>query len=441
MVVVDDSGEGELWVTPVPVPGQLCWCPGDDFTVNGPVATFAVVSVAALGSYLRRSGRVDALGRTFSVWVDHGGKNETLRQCAVTLFRLLLSNGREGRFLWWYPEGRQGVLNYRADVDDNTGATVASLLGQLKPALSWASLYFTTVHFTSSPAVIGVGARAQAEIGSHGHYHYTFESNALTNERNVSRSIGFLRGLGYEINGMVLPSGKSFQGIGRIIEQNALSYTSNFGCLFDSLPFEISDGEQSYLEVPIHPVAPGNVIKGSASLDGLDDYLLAYYLNAAQELSASGLPLFFYGHNNDIAQLKFLPRLLDELTHRYPDYLRLRLDQFAVFWHRRLQRLDSRSDGGGDDNVAVISPERPDWVTIRGEYGEKSWPLPLDRLFRSPLCFNGPGARKPRLRDRVADRFELEEALPLGALSFRSAHGWVSAGYKLARRMIRAVVR
>ena len=441
LAAVDDSVQGDIWVTPVPVPGRLCWCPGNGFAVDGLVATFVAKSIAALDGYLRRSGRVDSQGRTFSVWADHSGKNNSLHQCAVTLFRLLLSNSREVRFLWWYPEGRRGVLNYRVDVDDNTDATVATLLCQLKPTLSWTSLYFTTAHFTATPAAIGVGAGAGAEIGSHGHYHYTFERNALTNERNVSRSIEFLRGLGYEISGMVLPSGKSFRGIGRIIEKNTLSYTSNFGCLFDSLPFEMDDGGRRHLEVPIHPVAPGNVIKSSAGLDGLDDYMLAYYLNAARELSASGLPLFFYGHNNDVAKLKFLPRLLDELTLRYPDHLRLRLDQFAAFWRRRLQRLDRWSEDGGDDNVAVISPERPDWVTVRGGYGERTWPLPLDHILRSPLCFNGPGVHKPRLRDRIADRFELEVVLPIGALSFRSVHSWVSAGYKLIRRVVRALVR
>ncbi|MEI6557562.1 MAG: hypothetical protein WCO00_04085 [Rhodospirillaceae bacterium] len=440
--LADDSKAADLCVAAVPVDGKLSWCPGSGFAVCDRVATFDPALVLTLETYQRRAGRVDFSGRSFAVCADRSQKGQTLHRCVSTLFHLLLSNGQDVRFLWWFPDAARGVVNYRVDVDDNTGNSFDNVAGMLQSHMKWCSLYFTTSCFTDNLTSIRRSCEAGAEIGSHCHYHYTFERDSATNEKNLCASIGFLRDHGFEVVGAVMPSGKAFPGLGRVMAETGLRYTSNFGLIYDSLPIEVWDDETGYLDIPVHPVAPGNVIKASTTLSGIDDYLIEYYLEAADHLSGAFLPLFFYGHNNDTVRLALLPRLLEELEARFPDHAFLRLDHYAAFWQRRLRRLASgahRADG--PISHALITHTSPDQVSVIGADGVKTWPLALDTLLRSPLSIVGEGTRKPRLRDRVADRFEFETVLPISALSLLSHQGWKSAGYKILHRIIRALIR
>ncbi|MEI6984832.1 MAG: hypothetical protein WCK65_01780 [Rhodospirillaceae bacterium] len=425
----------------VPVADKLSCCPGTNFSVQGLAATFDVQRISSLEHYQRRSGRVDALGRSFAVSADHCEKSETLHLCASTLFRLLLSNGVDARFLWWFPNAARGVVNYRVDVDDNSANSFDCVEQWLHRYMSWCSLYFTTSCFTNALDGINRSRDAGAEIGSHCHYHYTFERDPATNAKNLLTSIEFLRRHGCDVSGAVMPSGKSFHGIARVMAESDILYTSNFGLIFDSLPIELSDGTTTHLEVPCHPVAPGNVIKASADLIGIDDYLIAYYMATASHLCDAFLPIFIYGHNNDTVNIGILPRLLDELIASFPDHEFVRLDEYAAFWRDRLNSLADPHQTGLVCNMATIHHQSPDVVSIKGRTKDKTWPLSIEKLFRSPLSFAGVGARKPRLRDRLADRYELETVLPISALSLATHQGWKSAVYKLAYLVVRALFR
>ena len=438
---VDNISDADLYVGDTPPAEMPAWCPGSGFGVDGRIATFDPGRIAALGRYRRAARRLIHGDRSFTIQADAEDKSDILRQCALTLFTLLLSNQRDIRFLWWFPEGARGVVNYRVDVDDGTEDSLRLVSESLGRHGDWCSIYYCTSYFAADPTFITDASRTGAEVGSHCHYHYTFERDPATNGKNVRASVAFLRGLGIEMGGLAMPSGKSFPGIGSVLRDNDLAYTSNFGFLFDALPLEVRHGDLPHLEVPIHPVAPGNVIKPAHSLAGIDDYVHAYYLATARRLSAAFLPVFLYGHDNDTMHLTILPGLLDRLVTALPDHAFLRLDRYAAFWRRRLDRLaDWRrpDDGAG---VAVIRHDARDAVRVTGPAGERCWPLDLDTLLLSPLRFVGDGTPKPRLRDRLADRYELEMVLPLSALSLESSQGWKSAGYKIARGLLRRLLR
>ncbi len=439
--LVAEPGLADVCIAPSPRPGSLSWCPGAGFGVSGAVGTFDADLVHALGRYQRGAGQIDYAGRSFTVCADQGRKSEVLHCCIRTLFQLLLSNGQDVRFLWWYPDAARGAVNYRVDVDDNVGDTFQQLAKLLERHMGWCSLYFTTSSFRDDLESICRSRTAGAEIGSHCHYHYTFERDPATNKKNLNASADFLRQNGIDFSGAVMPSGKSFPGIGGVMADAGLSYTSNFGLIFDALPIELSDRAEPHLEVPIHPVAPGNVIKASASLADLDDYLLLYYLDMAARLNEAFLPLFFYGHNNDTVRLALLPGLLDRLVGAFPDHAFVRLDHYAAFWQERLDRLMTWRLADDGHNVAVISHQRPDRVSVQGRETVRTWPVSVDSLFRSSLSFVGAGARKPRWRDRLADRYELETVLPISALSLASLQGWGSVGYKVTRGLMSSLLR
>ena len=438
---VDKVSDADVYVGSEPPGDLLAWSPGSGFGVDGRIATFDLGRIAALGRYRRTARRVVHGDRNFTIQADAESKNDILCRCARTLFTLLLSNHRDVRFLWWFPEGARGVVNYRVDVDDGTENSLGAVSESLRKHGGWCSIYYCTSHFAADPAIIADTGRAGAEVGSHCHYHYTFERDPATNGKNIRASVEFLRGLGIEMGGLAMPSGKSFAGIGSVLRDNDIAYTSNFGFLFDALPLEVCHGNTPHLEVPIHPVAPGNVIKAADSLAGVDDYVHAYYLATAGHLSAAFLPVFLYGHNNDTMHLTLLPGLLDRLAATLPDHVFLRLDRYAAFWRRRLGRLADwrRPDDG--TGVAVIGHDAPDAVRVAGPTGERRWPLDLETLLVSPLHFAGAGTPKPRLRDRLADRYELEMVLPLSALALNSGQGWKSAGYKITRGLLRRLLR
>ncbi|MEI8393243.1 MAG: hypothetical protein WCF85_00805 [Rhodospirillaceae bacterium] len=439
--IVDDFSSADICVTFSPGQGKLFLCPGTEFAVNGTVATFDAGLVSSLNHYQRGAGQIEYSGHYFTIRADHGNKSEILHFCAKTLFELLLSNDCEARFLWWYPNAKRGVMNYRVDVDDNAEGSYKLIAKKLDRHMAWCSIYFTTSCFASDFDSIRRSHDAGAEIGSHCHYHYTFERDPATNEKNLKTSIDFLRRLGLNICGAAMPSGKSFPGIGDIMASNNINYTSNFGLIFDSLPIELNDGKATHLEVPIHPVSPGNILKSTSSLSGINEYLYSYYMKTAIQLSESFLPIFFYGHDNDNIHISLLPILLDRLAISFPDHAFIRLDQYATFWRERLNRLTERHNPHDGENVAVIQPHSPDRINITNRAGDRTWPLALDKLLLSPLNFVGEGALKPRLRDRLADRYELETVLPITALALTSYQGWMSAGYKVVRHALRALLR
>ena len=438
---IDSAADADLCIAAAPVDDRLSCCPGSGFGVNGRVATFDAELIATLDRYQRVPGKVEYSGKSFTVHADGVGKSGIMHWCAKTLIQLLLSNGKDVYFLWWFPDAAPGVANYRVDVDDNTKRSFDLIAKTIDCHASWCSVFFTTSCFASDFSIIRGSYEAGAEVGSHGHYHYTFERDPATNEKNLRTSIDFLRQRGLDIRGAVMPSGKSFAGIGEVMSENDIAYTSNFGLIFDSLPIEISQGKSEHLEIPIHPVAPGNVIKASSSLADIDQYLNSYYMETARKLSDSFLPLFFYGHNNDTQRLSLLPGLLDRLAAAFPEHVFLRLDHYAAFWKERLDLLTRWRPPCGSQSLAVIRHDRPDRIAVLTPTGERSWPLALETLFLSPLAFVGEGAQKPRLRDRLADRYELETILPISALSLMSYQGWKSVGYKIARRVMSALLR
>ena len=444
--LVGSVADADVCVSLTPMGDRLSWTPGTEFAVCGRVATFSTEAVLGLERYWRRTGRLEYAGRSFDIRADHGGKGKVLGDCIRTLFQLLLDNDQDVRFLWWFPDAARGVINYRIDVDDNCENSFDRVANMLEQHMKWCSIYFTTSRFVSQISSIRRSHDGGAEVGSHGHYHYTFERDPATNASNLQKSIEFLRQQGFQVCGFVTPSGKSFRGIGSLMADMGIRYTSNFGLIFDALPFEFADDKAVHLEVPIHPVAPGNVAKMMASVVGLTDYLTAYYLDIAEQLSQSFLPIFFYGHDNDTVNIDLLPRLLDQLVGRFPDHAFVTLGHYAAFWHDRLDQLSRWRPDLGDDgprlrNIAVIQHHQPNVVNIQGETRERSWPVAVDGLLRSPLAFVGEGTKKPRWRDRFADRYEFETVLPISALSLISAQGWKSAGYKIIHRALRALFR
>lgn len=423
--------------------GALRLQPGPRFGHNGRVGTYDAAAVAALGAYRRERRGARFGGQSFSAPVDGHGHTLTVAAFARTLLSLLMENGHEVAFLWWYPRAARGVANFRIDVDDNEDHSLARMVARLEPHLPWCSFYITTAPFAGEAEPLHRAAQAGAEIGCHFHHHYTFERDPLTNRRNAARSLAWLRRQGFPVTGLVTPSAKSFPGIAGLLTEEELAYTSNFGVIHDALPLEWENGDNRYLEIPIHPVAPGNLRKGlpeDMTGPAVETYLAAYYHHAAQALEQAHLPVFLYAHTNDCLDVSLLPDMLGRLREALPHHAFLRLEDYAAFWRHRLDRLAEAGKGLDPvDNVARLNPLWPREVRITGADGmEQRWPFALDGLFRAPTAFTG-AVERLKLSDRLRDRFEFEDVLPMAALALGGREGWVSLGYKLASRCFRCL--
>lgn len=363
--------------------------------------------IARLFSYRMRYNLARTKRCDVPLPLDDFKKNETISEIVQLIFKVALYNGYAVRFAWMFPNAARGVINYRIDVDDRDGETVKKMLAQIEP-YSWCSLYFTTCNFVEDPSPIKFVSERKMEVGSHAHHHFTYEKDAVSNGRNVKRSVGFLRSIGMNVSGYVTPSAKHFRGMRKLLKSNGLSYTSNFGMLFDMLPFEMWD-KGTYLEVPIHPLCPGNFIKGGKKCDISDQEMLEHHMSTATELSNAFLPVFLYGHNNENPKYSFLPDFL-RFLEAFPDHIKMTLGEYAVFWKERLEKADP-------DNMATVYPDRQNEVVVEAGEVKRIYPFSVTSFLKSPLQLSPYKGSLP-LRAKIMSYLEYEEIVPIQFIPF-----------------------
>lgn len=363
----------------------------------------------------------------FPAWLDQLKKNEIIATFSQSLFQLVLNQKKDLTFFWPYPNGAQGVINYRLDIDDNVDDSMKILLKQLTSNYKWCSFFFTTSNFVKSKHFIKQVKKKGAEIGTHHHYHFTYEKDHLSNKKNLELSLHFLKNLSLTITGYTTPSAKVYSTIGQYMSQNNLKYTSNFGYLFDMLPLFINRETSNYLEVPVHPICPGNFIKNRIQDEST---ILNYFKNTARKLAQSNLPLFFYGHNNDNYKLKFLPKFLKFLSSTFPNYCFTTLSDYANFWHTRASQIRNFNPNRNYLNTATIFFKKRNQVFVKVNNKKRaSYSFDLSKYLKGPIITK-PINQKISYVQRIIDDNELETIVPLSALNLTSTSGLKKAFYK-----------
>ena len=235
-------------------------------------------------------------------------------------------------------------------------------------------------------------------------------------------SITALRALGLPVHGFVTPSAKWFPQLGRVMRSLSLTYSSNFGFIYDALPFEVGTGEHRYIEIPVHPISTGNFLKAGLASAITDDELYAYFSGVAEAHARSFLPIFLYGHNNDNYRYTVIPRLLSWLATRFPDHEKMTLAAYARFWQERLEQLHAFATRDTVQNVALVTATAPQVLTVTTTDGVHSYPFALETFLASELEWNTQKSNSSLLT-RILTYFEIEFEVPVHIIDPRSVNG------------------
>lgn len=292
--------------------------------------------------------------------VSKVSKGEWRKLVTGILQELHFRRGLPFAHLWFYPGARPNIFLFRIDSDFGTRAQVRQLY-DLGNRYAVHTTWF--LHVAAHETWLDDFARmAGQEIAVHGFEHVSFSSYE-DNLRNFKVALDKLRKAGINPKGMAAPFGLWNNTIGQTAEDLAFQYGSEFSLDYDNLPSFPWLGKRfsSVLQVPIHPVSIGNLIR--AKVDPSD--MKRYYRFMIDKKLSHFEPLAFYHHPThehwavveDLFQATAMQRIDSFSFNDYAAWWRQRSEiSFDIYQERDELRVVSRTI----DNVrlSITSPER-----------------------------------------------------------------------------------
>ena len=310
-----------------------------------------------------------------------------------------------------FPHGAKSLLSFRVDADwydANEWKKTADLLSPLGASVS----FFVTCadippagwNFLSTLSKQGI------EIGSHGFRHYTFVDRKNT-EKNLERARSALSSHGLPPRAFASPSAKWNLALQDVIDAGGYTYSSEFCLAHDTYPFHavLFGKSAGALQVPVHPVAPSSFLRRGITDSAV---IREYYASIADALLRANLPLFFYGHPNDLAACPWLPAFLKELMTK-EGVRPCSLGEYAAWWTLREKSLNAPWEISGGN---VQKPEVDSSIRFREYASHETLPF---------ASYEGPSLRRlppPRsLRYRIGTWLDYERIVPSAEYAVSSA--------------------
>ncbi len=261
--------------------------------------------------------------------VSLAGKGELRQLLHRSLEYLFHALGLPYVHLWYFPDGRKNIFMLRIDSDGASQHDVDELYRVARDHAAGMSWFLDVKSHESwlSHFRTMVGQ----ELGLHCYEHLVYpgyEAN-LENIRNASH---IMEREGLKPAGFAAPYGQWNPALAKAIDSVGFEYSSEFGFAYDSLPFYPEFHETRYrtLQVPIHPICIGNMVKIGYSPARMKEY---FSMVADQKL-ARAEPLFFYHHpshrNLDVVDELFSHAEENEIGSTT-------LGAFARWWKSRLE--------------------------------------------------------------------------------------------------------
>lgn len=229
--------------------------------------------------------------------------------------------------LWYFPGDAHSVATLRVDTDGAPRDDIDALHRIMQDA-GVRGTWFLDVqaHETWLPHF---HALAGQEIGLHC-YEHRFGSDVKADEANIRRGNDLLRAAGWTVAGFAAPFGTWTPAYGALIDRMGFAYSSEFGCGYDTLPFlpERHAATSTTLQVPIHPISIGSLLRTGASGRSMKQY----FEDTAADLVSRQMPLFFYHHPThrhwDVVHAMVS-------TYQDPGIMKLTLGEYARWWQQR----------------------------------------------------------------------------------------------------------
>lgn len=244
---------------------------------------------------------------------------------------------------WFFPDTAKNVFLFRIDSD----------YGSKKQIRTWyemgkehAITYTWFLHAAAHEQWIDLFHEFKGhEIALHGYDHVTSKRYAA-NKINVQKAIDVFTQHRFPATGFASPYGSWNDSLQKVFEESGFLYTSEFSCNYDSLPGYpvINNRTSPVLQIPIHPICIGSLIKAKAG----DKEILAYFIAQCDYCIRQCNPIILYDH-----VLHAYPHLLKELfTHiRSLQIPVLTFSEYALWWKKRESVVFSaqvRTDNHGE---------------------------------------------------------------------------------------------
>lgn len=283
--------------------------------------------------------------------------------------------------LWYYPGNYRSAFAFRVDSDGYEPKSFQRTFEVAQShniAMTW---------FIDAGAQINNFDHVQAlrsagqDIQTHCFIHKTFDDYEH-NFQNIQAAQHVMHKYGFSPVGFVAPFGTWHPNLNRAMEECGITYSSEFSLAYDDLPFHpVINGKRlsRVLQVPVHVICLGNMLKASYSVEEIR----TYWGQIMEKCYAQGEPMFLYCH--PIGRLGSYPEVLDFIFQRSRDMDRVwftTLTTFHEWWNARLTttcvaRLEGKKlviTAGPPDRtvfVRIIHPDgQVDEKGIRGEWIE-----------------------------------------------------------------------
>ncbi len=252
-------------------------------------------------------------------------------------------------FLWPFPDGSRNIFLYRLDSDFGARHQTDALY-DLAKAHGVPVTWFLHVQAHESWLERFASMEGQ-EMAVHGYEHKTFATTE-ENSRNIVKACELLDRHGIPYRGFASPTGLWHVELARAMDTHGFQYSSEFCLDYDNLPFHPTvDGRPSrVLQIPIHPVCIGNLIRARLSPEEMKQY---YRFILARKLSHEE-PVVFYHHPThehwDVVEDTFAA----VREHNLPV---LTFGAWADWWELRQQVSFSCTVSDAKIHVASSSPD------------------------------------------------------------------------------------
>ncbi len=175
------------------------------------------------------------------------------------------------------------------------------------------------------------GTMEDQEIGLHCKRHLVFP-DYKSNLSNISAGLDALSSAGIEAQGFAAPYGEWNNSLNRVLQEKGFVYSSEFGWDYDNLPSYpiVSDNRSSVLQIPIHPISIGRLIRSHYK----PDQIFNYFKELIDLKLSANVPVVIYYHPH---------KRCHDLLQRIFRYVKQRklqsitMGEYAKWWKIRMQ--------------------------------------------------------------------------------------------------------
>jgi hypothetical protein len=229
--------------------------------------------------------------------------------------------------IWYYPGGKKSVFAFRVDTDAGEKWEIDALYDVAKESgvgFSWFLDVRAHEQWLSHFLYM-----AGQETGIHCYEHQVFLTKEA-NLKNITKARRLVEGAGLSSEGFAAPFGMWNIGLAEAIDEAGFAFSSEFSCVYDSLPMypEALGIVYHTLQIPVHPVSIGSLRRVGYTEKQMQDY----YAAVIDRKLSRGEPLFFYTHptHHSWETVRFLVRYVRERGIETATF-----GEVARWWKRR----------------------------------------------------------------------------------------------------------